>query len=94
MEQNSHSFRRGVERVPPDQSVRLAWLDERRQIQCTPAKCIDATSKRLHVEVRKQIPLHTSVMLRVDGMSLAGAASVRYVTRCGDTFILVLDVGG
>jgi hypothetical protein len=76
----------------PDKPVRLAWLDERGQIRCAAGRCIDVSSKRVHVEVREQIPLHTRVMLRADGMSAAGSTSVKYVTRCDTSFILVLDL--
>jgi len=79
-------------RASPDRPVRLAWLDERGQIRCAAGRCIDLSSKRVHVEVREQIPLHTRVMLRADGMSVAGSTSVKYVTRCQSSFILVLDL--
>jgi hypothetical protein len=79
-------------RASPDQPVRLAWLDEHGQIRCAAGRCIDVSSKRVHVEVREQIPLHTRVMLRADGMSVAGSTSVKYVTRCETSFILVLDL--
>jgi hypothetical protein len=79
-------------RVPPEKPVRLAWLDERGQIRCLTGRCIDASSRRIHVEVREQIPLHTRVMLRADGISIAGSTSVKYVTHCDSKFILVLDL--
>jgi hypothetical protein len=79
-------------RVPPDRPVRLAWLDERKHIRCLTGRCIDVSSRRIHVEVREAIPLHTRVMLRADGMSVAGSTSVQYVTRCEASFILVLDL--
>ncbi len=82
-----------IQRVPPHQPVRLVWVDQRGQVKCAAGGCIDASSKRIHIQVRESIPLQTRVMLRADGLRLAGAASVRYVTNCGDTFILVLDVG-
>jgi hypothetical protein len=80
------------QRVPADQLIRLAWLDERGQIRCVPGRCIDLSSRRIHVEVPVQIPLLTPVMLRADGISIAGAASVRHVTRCDAGFIVVLDI--
>ena len=79
-------------RVPSDKPVRLAWLDERGQIRCLTGRCIDVSSRRVHVEVRERIALHTRVMLRANGLSIAGSTSVKYVTRCGTTFILVLDL--
>ena len=42
--------------------------------------------------MRKQIPLHTLVILRADGIGVVGAVTVRFVTRCEDMFIVVLDV--
>ena len=78
-------------RVPSDKPVRLAWLDEGGQIRCVTGRCIDVSSRRIHVEVSEQIPLHTRVMLRADGMNIAGETSVKYVTRYESKFILVLD---
>ena len=72
--------------------VRLAWLDEYGQIRCLTGRCIDVSSRRVHVEVREQILLHTRVMLRADGISISGSTSVKHVTRCDTKFILVLDV--
>jgi hypothetical protein len=79
-------------RLPSDQPVRLAWLDERGQIRCLTGRCIDVSSRRIHVEVSEKIPLHTRVMLRADATSIAGSTSVKFITRCDSTFILVLDV--
>ncbi len=78
--------------VPPEKAVRLAWLDERGQIRCLRGRCIDASSRRVRVEVREQIPLHTRVMFRAGGTSVAGSASVKYVTGYEASFILVLDL--
>jgi len=78
--------------VPSEKPVRLAWLDEGGKIRCVTGRCIDVSSRRIHVELREQIPLDTRVMLRADGFSVAGSASVKYVTRCDTTFILVLDL--
>ena len=48
----------------------------------------------MHIEVHEQIPLHTPVMIRANGMSIAGAASVKYITASADTkFILLLEAG-
>ena len=44
------------------------------------------------MEVPVQIPLRTRVMLRADGISIAGSASVKHVTRCDTGFIIVLDI--
>src|SRR5258708_27047018 len=78
--------------VPSDKPVRLAWLDEHGHIRCLTGRCIDVSSRRVHVEVREPIPLETRVMLRADGFSVAGSTSVKYVTRCDTPFILVLDI--
>jgi hypothetical protein len=78
--------------VPSDKPVRLAWLDERGQIRCLTGRCIDVSSRRIHVEVSEEIPLHTRVMLRANAISIAGSTSVKYITRCDAAFILVLDV--
>ena len=80
-------------RVPSEERVRLAWLDERGQIRCLAGRCIDVSNRRIHVAVREEIPLHTRVMLRADGISIAGSTWVKYVTRCDATYIVVLDIG-
>lgn len=79
-------------RAPSEKPVRLAWLDERGQIRCVTGRCIDVSSRRIHVEVREPIPLDTRVMVRAHGISVAGSTSVKYVTRCEASFILVLDL--
>ena len=92
MKHTALEFESRDRRAPPDKPVRLAWLDERGHIRCLTGRCIDVSSKRIHVEVPEQIPLHTRVMLRGNAISIAGSTSVKYVTRCDRTFILVLDV--
>jgi len=79
-------------RALPDKPLRLAWLDERGHIRSLTGRCIDVSRRRIHVEVPEHIPLDTRIMLRADGLNVAGSASVKYVTRCDRTFILVLDV--
>jgi len=93
MNRATDSFENGRQRLPPDKPIRLAWIDQRGQIKCVPGKCIDISSRRIHIEVPVLIPLYTPVMLRADGMSLAGSASVKHVTRCDARFIVVLDIG-
>ena len=82
-----------VRRVPSDKPVRLACVDERKHIRCLTGRCIDVSSRQLHIEVREEIPLHTLVRFQAAGMIIAGSTSVKYVTRCDTKFILVLDVG-
>jgi hypothetical protein len=77
-------------RIPSDKPLRMAWLDERGKTRCLSGRCIDFSSRRVHVEVRERIPLHTRVMLGADGM-VASETSVKYVTCCERVFILVLD---
>ena len=91
MKPKMQEFENVDRRVPSDKPLRLAWLDERGKIRCLSGRCIDFSSRRVHVEVRERIPLHTRVMLRADGMNVAGETSVKYVTRCERKFILVLD---
>src|SRR5258708_29816951 len=57
--------------VPSEKPVRLAWLDKHGHIRCLTGRCIDVSSKRVHVEVREQIPLDTRVMLQAGGVSIA-----------------------
>lgn len=89
-----HSSEGRHQRIPSDKPVRLAWIDTLGRVRCVPGRCIDISSRRIHIEVPVKIPLHTPVMLRADGIRIAGSASVKYVTSCGDTeFILVLEIG-
>jgi hypothetical protein len=79
--------------VPSDKPVRLAWLDQHRQIRCVAGTCIDVSSRRIHLVVPEQIPLHTRVMLRTDASHIAGSAVVKYMTHYDTKFILVLEIG-
>ena len=93
MNRSTHSFETRNMAVPLEQLVRLAWVDERGHPRCAAGRCIDITNRRIHIEVAAKIPLQTPVILRTEGSSRAGSASVRYVTPCGDAkFILVLDI--
>jgi hypothetical protein len=87
----SQGFGNGYQQVPSDKPLRLAWLDQSRQIRFVVGRCIDVTRNRIHVEVNEQIPLHTRVMLRADGSGIAGSAFVKYVTPYEAKFILVLE---
>jgi hypothetical protein len=91
MKPKMQEFENVDRRVPSEKPLRLAWLDERGKIRCLSGRSIDFSSRRVHVEVRERIPLHTRVMLRADGMNVVGETSVKYVTRCERKFILVLD---
>ena len=90
-ETGSQSFANGYQQVPSDRPLRLAWLDERREIRFVVGRCIDITRSRIHVEVSEQIPLRTRVMLRADGSNIAGSAFVKYVTPYEAKFIVVLE---
>ena len=79
-------------RVPPDKPIRLTWRETGGRIRCLPGRCIDMSRKRIHIEVREEIPLHTRVMLRAGAISVAKATSVTYVTHYGPTYILVLEI--
>jgi hypothetical protein len=89
-----HNFASSSQRESSGDPVRFAWIDKLGQARCIPGRCIDISRRRMHVEVPVQIPLHTPVIIRAAGLSMAGAASVKYVTYSGDTkFILLLEVG-
>ena len=90
-ETGSQGFGNGYQQVPSDKPLRLAWLDEREQIQFVVGRCIDITRSRIHVEVSQQIPLRARVMLRADGSNIAGSAVVKYVTPYEAKFIVVLE---
>ena len=86
------TFENRYQQLPSDKPVRLAWVDKPGQVRCVPGRCIDISSRRIHIEVPVTIPLHTLVMLRADGIGIAGSAAVKHVTSCGDAkFILVLE---
>lgn len=93
MNRSTHSFETRYVPVPAEKLIRLAWVDECGHPRCASGRCIDISNRRIHVEVGAKIPLQTPVILRTDGISMAGSALVRYVTPCADTkFILVLDI--
>src|SRR6202790_4606456 len=78
---------------PSDKPSRVAWLYKRWQIRCVAGRCIDVSSRRIHVEVTEHIPLNTRVMLRAGGRHIAGSAFVKYLTHYNTGFILVLETG-
>jgi hypothetical protein len=80
-------------RAQSDKLIRLAWIDEAKHVKCVSGRCFEVTNRMIRVESSERIPLHTRVLLRAPGMGMAGAASVKYVTNCVNTFILVLDIG-
>jgi hypothetical protein len=71
--------------------VRVAWIDEGHRVNCIAGRCIDASNKRLHVQVSYAIPLRTPVAIRAGGMVSSRSAQVKYVTTNGTKFILALD---
>jgi hypothetical protein len=85
-------LRKSDARAQADKLIRLAWIDEAKHMKCVSGRCFE-TSRRIRVEAPERIPLHTRVLLRAPGMGMAGSASVKYVTHCVDTYILVLDIG-
>jgi len=93
MNRSTHSFETRHVAVSSEKLVRLAWIDERGLRRCLAGRCIDITNRRIHIEVVAKIPLQIPVILRTEGISRAGSASVKYVTPSGDTkFILFLDI--
>ena len=93
MNHPTQSFECFDQHVPSDKPVRLAWVDKHGQIRWVAGKCIDVTSRRIHVEVPEHIPLKTRVMLRAGRNHIAGWAFVKYVTHFNAGFILVLEAG-
>ena len=93
MNHTTQSFEYFDQYVPSDKPVRLAWLDQRGQIRCVAGRCIDVSSRRIHLEVPEHIPLNTRVMLRTGGRHIAGSACVKNVTHYNTGFILVLETG-
>jgi hypothetical protein len=91
MNRTTQSFECFDQHIPSDKPIRLAWVDKHGQIRCVAGRCIDVSSKRIHVEVSEHIPLNTRVMLRADGSHIAGSAFVKYVTHYNTGFILVLE---
>jgi hypothetical protein len=78
-------------RVPPEKAVRVAWVDERGVLKCTPGKCIDISERRIHIEVSAPIPLRARVVLSAGGKRISGPSTVKYLTQCNASFILVLE---
>jgi len=74
-----------------DGSVRVAWVNERGQLRCMAGRCIDISTRRIHLEVPEQVPLQTHVKLSSRGRSIPGPSAVKYLTKCDDRFILVLE---
>jgi hypothetical protein len=89
---STHSFESRYRSVPSEKPVRLAWVDEPGRVRCAHGRCIDISRRRIHIEVPVKIPLHTPVMLRADGISIAGSAFVKYVSPYGGKFIVVLEI--
>ncbi|HUA87169.1 MAG TPA: hypothetical protein VMB85_25105 [Bryobacteraceae bacterium] len=81
-------------RVPSDQPVRVAWVDQPGHLKCITGRCIDVSGKRIHLELGEQIPRLTRVTLRSGEISTPVAAYVKYATRHEAKFILVLELFG
>ena len=93
MNRTTDSFECFGQHIPSDKPVRLAWLDQLGQIRCVAGRCIDISTRRIHLVVPEQIPLHSRVILRTGERHIAGSAVVKYVTHYDTRFILVLDIG-
>jgi hypothetical protein len=72
-------------------AVLVSWINERGELRCMPGRCIDVSSRRIHVEVPEQVPLRTEVKLSAVGKSIPGPNKVKYLTRCNARFILLLE---
>jgi hypothetical protein len=77
--------------VPSNKAVRVVWVDECGVLKCAPGKCIDISARRIHIEVPAPIPLRTRVVLSAAGKRIAGPSTVKYLTQCKASFILVLE---
>lgn len=78
-------------RATADESVRVAWVDELGQLRCMAGRCIDVSTRRIHLEVPQQVPLQTRVTLSAGRRSIHGPSAVKYLTKCDTKFILVLE---
>jgi nucleotidyltransferase/DNA polymerase involved in DNA repair len=79
------------EQAIADGLLRVAWVDERGRLRCMAGQCIDASARRIHLEVRQQIPLRTRVTLSAGRKRVPGPNVVKYLTKCASKFILVLE---
>ena len=79
-------------RRPYSGSIRVAWENPPGLCRYAQAKCLDISEGGLRVQSPVPIPIHTRVILRAEGMNLAGSASVRHMTRHGSKFILNLHL--
>ena len=77
--------------VPSDKAFRAAWVNECGQLKCAPAKCIDISDLRIHIEMSVKIALGTRMNLSTSGNLIPGPNVVKYITQCDTKFILVLE---
>jgi hypothetical protein len=74
-----------------EESVGVAWVDERGQRRRRQGRCIDVSARRIHIEVPQRVPLETHVALSTGRKAIPGPSAVKHLTHCDTKFILVLE---
>jgi hypothetical protein len=78
-------------RIPYVGPIRICWEEQGQQCFAA-ARCIDISEDGMRVEVAKAIQPGTRLLLSVERLKLAGAASVRRMDRTGGKYLLGLQL--
>jgi hypothetical protein len=73
-------------------AARISWEDERGLIRYAEAKCLDVSQEGLCILVAEAIPVRSILSLRVEGITVAGSATVRYIAWRGCKCFLGLNL--
>jgi hypothetical protein len=71
--------------------IYISWED-RGQPRYALAKCIDMSESGLRIEAPQSIPAGSTIQLRAERIQLAGAATVKHVTRKGSKYLLGIQL--
>ena len=55
-------------------------------------QCRDISAAGLRIETTESIPPQSTVSLQVEKVAVAGSASVRYVRRSGNSYVIGLEL--
>jgi len=88
MQQNLRRQPRG----PVNEAIRVSWHDPARGLVYLRGKCLDASKGGMRIRLPLPIPRQSVISILADGMSFAGNASVRHVTRSGSYYCLGLEL--
>lgn len=79
--------KRRYRRSPYSGLVRLSW-DERGETIYAIGKCIECGEGGVRFISAFPVPLHSPVVLNVDGINLSGCGRVKHVARRGEKFVV------